>query len=119
MTDEQTQETISWDKINTYDYVKFDENTKTTIIISNWILMQKEELDFEDKSKRVIRKYIEADVSEYNGQKATMKLRSSSVNLLAKLKPILMPKAVSTKVKIEIVRTGSGKATKYVVTEVQ
>lgn len=116
---EVTEQPINWNDIRQYEYVRFDEGTKTTLVISDWILTQKQELDWKDSTKRVMRKYMEADVSELNGKQVKMKLRSSSIVLLAKLKPILVTKDASTKVKIEVVRTGTGTATKYVVTEIQ
>lgn len=109
------EQPITWDAIKQKEFIEFAENTKTVIEITNWKLYQKSELDFNDKTKEVLRKYFEADVVSHNGAPCKKVLRTSGILLLTALKPHLETKDNTQKVKLEVFRTGIGKLTKYVI----
>ena len=118
-TNTDQSQPITWADIQKYEYVVFPENTSTQVVVCNWVLLKKEELDFSDKTKRVIKKYLMCDVFELNGKPCKMMLRTSSINLIAALKPILEPRQTNDKVKVAVVRTGTATKTRYVCTEIQ
>ena len=113
---------ISWDesiKSTGGKVLKFEEDEPTKIKITNWKNFLKQHQKFEN-GKKIEGEFEEkatfgTDVIEVNGEKVDQVLETTSIRFKTKLKKFLEDKDPKTEVTLNVIRTGEGTGTNYVV----
>ena len=123
-TEEANEEVveISWKESltsNAGKYLKFEEDEPTEIMITNWKNIMKSSQKFEN-GKKVEgefedRKTFVCDVVEVDGEKCEKVLETSSIRFKEKLFKHLGEINPTSVVKLNVIRTGTGTATNFVV----
>lgn len=110
MTEENT---VSWDDaLQNQNYVYLEEDTETTVVITDWKLVETHKFD-EDMVE------FQARVIEHDGKIGDKTFTTTSNRLKAKLRPVLEKKDPTTSVKLSILPVGKNFERQYRVQEVK
>ena len=125
-TEEANKEVeISWNESlasNSGKYLKFEEDEPTVIVITNWKNIMKSSQKFEN-GKKIEGEFEEratfvCEVLEVDGEKCERVLETSSVRFKTKLHKFLGELKSTDVVKLNVIRTGTGTGTNFVVQKV-
>ena len=122
---EEVVQEISWKESltsNAGKFLKFEEDEPTVIVITNWKNILKMAQKFEN-GKKVEgefeeRKTFVCDVLELNGETCDKVLETSSIRFKEKLHKFLGALKITDVVKLNIIRTGTGTGTNFVVQKI-
>lgn len=104
---------ITWDELQLGgNYVKFEKDVRTKIVITNWELLQKEGKKYESEETEM-KTFFVADVVNQDGEKCDKTLSTSSKPFLVAIKKILEKISPKTHRLLTIKKLGDGKSTIY------